>query len=93
MDAVVFFPARLRHEPVAHIIIDGRRRDKLLLLQLRRQIVQILPQQRQHLFHVKAEVRDIFPFRQTVILQILLPAAKLPRSQAVVIAHGPHSIS
>ena len=83
---IPLFP-RLRHHLRAHIIVDRRRGDQLILLQLRRQIVQILLQQRHHLLHIQPDIRDFLPRGQPEALQIFLPAPQLARDQPLIVPH------
>ena len=90
VDPIVPALHRLRHDFGANIIIDGGRSDELLLLQLRGEIIQILPEKGDHLFHIESEVRDVLPLRQTIIVQIVLPAPEFAGYQVPVVSHGRH---
>ena len=89
MDPVIALFHRLRHDLGADIVVDGRRRYQiLLLLQLRRKIIQIMLQQEDDLLHIKADVWDLLPGGETVSVQIGFPAAKLARHQPLIIIHS-----
>ena len=79
---------RLRHHLRAHVVVDGGRRDELLLLQLRGQIIQIFLQKVDELIHVEAEIRDILPLGQAEAVEVSLPPAKLAGHQFTAECHG-----
>ena len=88
MHAVVFFLYRLGHNLLAYIIVDCGWGDDLFLLELGRHVVQVSAQERDHLIHVQADVRDLPPGREAVIVQVLFPAAQLACDQFFVVCHG-----
>ena len=84
---VVALLDRLRHDPGPDVVVDGGSRNELFLLELRRKIVQILLQKRDHLFHIQTEVRDLLPGGQPVLIQIGLPSPQLACDQLFVVRH------
>ena len=52
MHAVIPPLHRLRHDLDADVVVDRRRRNELLVLELRREIVQIFAQQHRDLLHI-----------------------------------------
>ena len=75
MNAVVALFDRLRHDPGPNVVVDRGGGDELLLLELRRKIIQMLLEQDDELLHIQAEVGDLLPTRQMISVQILFPAA------------------
>ena len=81
---------RLRHNLDADVVVDRRRRNELLILELGREIVQILAQQHRDLLHIQAKIGDLLPAREPEIVQILLPAAQLSCHKRIIVCHVYH---
>ena len=90
MHAVIPPLHRLRHDLDADVVVDRRRRNELLILELRREIVQIFAQQHRDLLHIQSQIGDLLPARKPEIVQILFPAAQLARNERVIVCHFHH---
>ena len=87
VDAVVTLFDGAGHNTVPHIVIDRRRRNRFLVLEFGRQVIEITAQQRDDLFHVKPNIRDLLPGGQTVTVQVAIPTAQLAGNQFLIVAH------
>ena len=87
MDAVIALFARLRQQLCTDIVVDGRCRDGLRLLEFRRQIVQILLQKLHDLLHIEAEIRNGVPVRKPIGREKLFPSPELADDKIIVKIH------
>ena len=86
VNTVISLFLRAGHDPGADVVIDGGRRDRFLLLQLRGEVVKIFPQQGDDLLHIQADIGDLLPRGEPEAIEIALPAAQLARDQLLIVA-------
>ena len=87
MDAVVLPLFRGGHDLQADVVVDGGGGDGFVLLVLHGDEVQVLTQQGDDLIHVEADVGQLLPGGELVIVQVILPPLELVGHQFLVVAH------
>ena len=84
---VVFPFLRGGHHLQANVVVDGGGGDRLVLGVFDGDEVQVLAQQGDDLVHVQADVRQLLPGGQLVVVQVVLPPDELVGNQLLVIRH------
>ena len=87
VDAVVLPLLRGGHDLQADVVVDGGGGDRLVLLVLHGDEIQVLTQQGDNLIHIETDVGQLLPSGELVIVQVILPSAKLMGHQFLVVAH------
>ena len=88
VEPVILFLSGAGHDPPADVVVDGGAGDHVLLLQLRRHIIQVPLQQIHHLFHIQAEIGYILPGRQPKPDEIFFPPPEFAGNERFIICHG-----
>ena len=88
VDPVILALFRGGHDLEADVVVDGRGGHGLVLRVLHGDEVQVLAQQGDDLIHVQADVRQLFPGGQLVVVQVMLPPDELVGDQLLVVAHS-----
>ena len=81
------------HQLQTHVVIDGRGRDDALLFLIhRRDEAEISLQQKHHLVHVQAKIRDGLPLGQVIVGYVLIPPLQLVGNEGFIVGHNATSI-
>lgn len=88
VDPVILAFFRGGHDLQADVVVDGRGGHGLVLGVLHGDEIQVLAQQGDDLVHVQADVRQLLPGGQLVVVQIVLPPDELVGDQLLVVAHS-----
>ena len=89
VDAVVFPLLRGGHDLQPDVVVDGGGGHGLVVLHvLHGNEVQVLTQQGDDLVHVQADVRQLLPGGQPVVVQVVLPPQELVGGEVPVVAHS-----
>ena len=93
MNPVILPLYRGGHQLQTHIVIDGGGRDDALLFLIhRRNEAEISLQQKHHLVHVQAKIRDGLPLGQVIVGYVLIPPLQLVGNEGFIVGHNATSI-
>ena len=88
VDPVILALFRGGHDLEADVVVDGRGGHGLVLRVLHGDVGQVLALQGDDLVDVQADIRQLFPGGQLVVVQIMLPPDELVGNQLLVVAHS-----